>query len=43
MNAEEYTMRCVDDIWSALFDPPKKAPEPDAKEPEPVQIPLPFP
>jgi hypothetical protein len=28
MNAEEYTLRCMGDIWSALFERPEENPEP---------------
>lgn len=43
MNAEEYTLRCVEDIWSALFGSHKNESVPEAQETEPVQLPLPFP
>jgi len=43
MNAEEYTLRCMGDIWSALFGSHKNESVPGETETEPVQLPLPFP
>ena len=43
MNAEEYTLRCVEDIWSVLFGSHKNESVPEETETEPVQLPLPFP
>jgi len=43
MNTEDYTLRCMGDIWSALFESHKNESVPEAGEPEPVQLPLPFP